>query len=225
MQSDRWHPGWAVQFAQDYFRLSDAAVMALYGTVGKRLMSALWDTMGTALYHDPRYAVRQEIFQTMTPLRSCPLFFQSLPSHATVLDVGAGTAELERRQWIDRGGRTILMDLPGPNQRYTAAKYQDCAVTLTDRIPQSRVEGLICVDVLEHLVDPMAFLEASWACLKPGGRALLWFDGSLPHPGHLPEAVAQRPLYDKWLLTHTNVIWQGVVDFVEKPKRWWSFAA
>lgn len=188
-------------------------------------MLALWEQHGDAFYHLPDFVLRQEWFHSMSyQTRSSPSFFASLPVDGTLLDWGCGTAENSRRGWIDHGGRTILMDVPGPNFDYCKAKYAPFHVEhrpVSEPLPRG-YDALVCLDVLEHVTEPIKVLESLWDGLKPGGQALLWFDDSLPAAGHLPDSIALRGDYDRWLLKHATIRWQGGFDWVEKPRRWWA---
>lgn len=188
-------------------------------------MYRLFAEHGEAVYHRPEVALRQEWFHEQPGgERDCAILYDLMPSTATLLDWGCGTAETERRQWIDPGRATILMDLEGPNFDYVRAKYQGMDVqvrALSEGLP-ARYDALLCLDVLEHIPHPMEAVLALWDRLAPGGYAAFWFEDTYPYPGHLKEAIAERPEYEAWLYAHTTIIRRNWLDIVQKPRRWWQ---
>ena len=223
--SDRSSPGWATRFALDYFGLDDSALSRITGYLGREFLLDAWYRLGADIYHMPEYVLRQEWFHGLwkTGHRAMPQEFFDAVGHGTILDWGCGTAEAERVPWIDQGGETVLADLPGPNLKYTQEKYEglnvQCFPARFDLI--DRPDGIICIDVLEHVEKPMEMVKALWDTLKPGGFAVFWFDDGFPHPGHLKESIDQLPVFDQWLQRSAIIHSQKFFDFVEKPRRWW----
>lgn len=109
-----------------------------------------------------------------------------LPVHArNVLEIGCGAgATLEWLQSSGRANTTTGIEPSGP-----AAAL---ARTRIDRLLEGPVEQhldglepeaydlLLCLDVLEHLVDPWAVLKRLRECLRPGGSVIV----SLPNVRH-----------------------------------------
>ena len=229
MRSDRSARGWAFGFAQDYFGWDSHQASQVTGKDGWRHMLALWEQHGEAIYAMPEYVLRQEWFHGLGPTisRAYPSFFDALSPSARLLDFGCGTAEVTRRPWTDAGREAILMDVESPNLAYVRAKYPQQNVTVRtvrEGLP-ARYDALVCLDVLEHIPSPMAVLREVWERLRPGGYALLWFDGSFPAGGHLQASIDELPAYDAWLTTETHILHQGWVDWVQKPRRWWQVLA
>lgn len=52
--------------------------------------------------------------------------------------------------------------------------------------PESPVDLVLSVEILEHAPDPEALLRAAWDCLVPGGRLIVTCatDPRAPHSGH-----------------------------------------
>jgi SAM-dependent methyltransferase len=228
-KSDRSSTGWAVRFALDYFHLPESKLWEIAGAKGREFLLEAWRVSGAAIYQMPEYALRQEWFHGYSGFvhkRIPDEFYDAVTVSETILDWGCGTAEAERQDWIDRGRKTILMDLPGPNLEYVREKYRGYPVTTLsigqDVVPK-HCRGLICIDVLEHLERPIEAVKFLWDNLKPGGFAVFWFDPSYPHPGHLRESTDQINLYDEWLSNVAIIHKRGLFDFVEKPRRWWTF--
>jgi hypothetical protein len=51
--------------------------------------------------------------------------------------------------------------------------------------PMDACEWLVCIEVLEHLEDPVAFLRALRAALAPGGRAFITAALNAAHVDHI----------------------------------------
>jgi SAM-dependent methyltransferase len=220
--------GWAARFALKYFDLPEGKLRDIAGVSGREFLQEAWRLSGAAIYQMPEYALRQEWFHgffLQADNRIPEQFYDAVTVSETILDWGCGTAEAERQDWIDRGRKTILMDLPGPNLEYTREKYRGYPVTTLsigqDVVPK-HCRGLICIDVLEHLERPIEAVKFLWDNLKPGGYAVIWFDPSYPHPGHFKESIAQIPAYDRWLHGAAIIHKRTRFDFVEKPRRWWN---
>lgn len=223
-KSDRLRPGWAIDCAISYFGLTEYDVRKVSGSAGRDLLLDMWNRQGAGLYDSPYYALRQEWFHTFLSIRRSPVFFERLRRSAVVLDWGCGTAEFERCDWIDKGGRTILVDIENDNFQYTKSKYEGLNVSFKSPIDSidEEVDVLICLDVLEHLENPMQTLNKIWEYLKPGGTALLWFDHSYPHPGHIKSSIDKIPVYEHWIRKNTEIVKLGPMDIVRKHKNgWW----
>ena len=200
--------------------MPDSAVEEIAGKNGLKIIADLWVRTGDEMYHSPYFALRQEWFHYANPFRRKPAFFDRLHCDSIVLDWGCGTAELDRIDWIDRGGKIILADVPGPNFEYTKHKYDGFNVefrSVYDPIDYN-YDALVCMDVLEHIPNPMEVMLKLWDGLNPCGQALLWFESGFPHPGHLFESVKQVSKYDEWLYKNTDVVSRYVCDWVRKPK-------
>ena len=70
-------------------------------------------------------------------------------------------------------------------------------------------------------------VKGDWAWqrpdLKPGGWALIAFDLTHPHPGHLKSSIDQYPRYRDWLIRNTKVVLPSHrVDFVSKHVPWYK---
>jgi SAM-dependent methyltransferase len=109
-------------------------------------------------------------------------------------EIGIGSALYSRR---------LLEALPGlrgtgfdisPSSRDFAARHlrafglqQRLALQLQDVVaePITPVRWLVCVEVLEHLEDPLAFLRALRAGLAPGGRAFITAALNAAHADHI----------------------------------------
>jgi SAM-dependent methyltransferase len=220
----RQHPQWSLAFALDYFHYPVEVVEFIAGQVGQQRLWDYWKKNGYQMYDEPLYAIRQEIYHTSLFMRRIPAFFDRLPEGTTVLDYGCGTAEMERLDWIDKGGKTILADCEGPNFEYVKAKYPHTPAVKINGTYPTGYGALICCHVFEHMENPIEALKELWDGLLPGGQALLWFDRSWPAPGHLIESIGHYPEYRAFLKKHAiSVASLRQYDWVMKPKRRWSW--
>jgi SAM-dependent methyltransferase len=125
---------------------------------------------------------------------------------ASFAEVGIGTGIYSRRllQGLpDARGKGY--DISPASKTYAERHIQ--AFGLSDRFevelrdvvtePVSPVKCLVCVEVLEHLEDPQAFLRALRAGLAPGGRAFITAALDAPNADHIylyrkPEEVLEH---------------------------------
>lgn len=231
--SDRTQQLWPLAYARSYFNWEEDKCWELAGNKGWKKQFALWEFLdskgrGNEFYHLPNHVIRQEWFHSSgLPTRYCPNFFENL--RGSLFDFGCGTAEMARRSWIDRYETTFLLEQTGPNLTYLKRKFYGYNVMFCDRIPQN-YDGFLCMDVLEHIHNPMDTVKALWEHLKPGGMAVIWFDHTYPAAGHFKESIDQIPAYKTWMKKHTHILHAGSLneeslvryDWLAKPKHWWS---
>ena len=86
------------------------------------------------------------------------------------IDISASSKQFAERQ----------MAAFGFSPRYTV-KLEDATVDT----PATSASALICVEVLEHLEDPVAFLRALRGILKPGGKAFITAALNAAHTDHI----------------------------------------
>jgi SAM-dependent methyltransferase len=97
---------------------------------------------------------------------------------ATVVDIGGRDVNGSPRMLFP-GSAYLVVDLedgPGVDVVADARQWR----------PESPVDLVLVVEVLEHAPDPEALLRASWAALVPGGRLIVTCatDPRAPHSGH-----------------------------------------
>lgn len=110
------------------------------------------------------------------------------------LEVGVGTG-LYSRRLLQRVGSVqgTGVDISPAAMKFTEAHLQ--AFSVHDRYqlklqdimdePLAPTHWLVCVEVLEHLEDPVAFLSALRRHLAPGGRAFVTAAINAPHVDHI----------------------------------------
>lgn len=132
-----------------------------------------------------------------------------LPAHAArVLEVGCGTGSTLR--WLKETGRcdeAIGLEL-FDSAAVVARKFADHVTVgdaerlIGDAFEVASFDLILCLDVLEHMVDPWAFIARAERLLKPGGILI----ASIPNVRHLgvliPLAFAGRWQYQS----------QGILD-------------
>ncbi|NUZ08198.1 class I SAM-dependent methyltransferase [Schlegelella sp. ID0723] len=113
---------------------------------------------------------------------------------ATFAEVGIGTALFSRRI-LERtpSARGDGYDISPSSCRY--AEQHVAAIGAADRYvvhcqdiletPMTPVPWLVCVEVLEHLEDPVGFLRALRSALQPGGKAFITAAINAAHSDHI----------------------------------------
>jgi SAM-dependent methyltransferase len=109
-------------------------------------------------------------------------------------DVGVGTGFYSRLALVGAGRVSGLGFDISPSSRDYAIRQAGAfaagdryAVEIRDvvRDPADPVDWLICVEVLEHLEDPIEFLGALRGLLRPGGKAFIATALNAPNADHI----------------------------------------
>jgi SAM-dependent methyltransferase len=95
-----------------------------------------------------------------------------LPAGARVLDAGAGASKYRPFFAHCRYETQDFCRYEGPLVHYAQAIDYVCDIT-TIPLPDASLDAILCTEVLEHIVDPMAALTEFARLLKPGGKLLL----------------------------------------------------
>jgi SAM-dependent methyltransferase len=103
-----------------------------------------------------------------------------------LLDIGAGPGYLVRVA-LDRGWDAKGVELAEEAKRHGRRVYGVTYVELDD-IEDGSLDVVTCHHVLEHLMEPAAFLDRVHRALKPGGLAVF----HVPHQRPLTFAVRDR---------------------------------
>lgn len=125
---------------------------------------------------------------------------------AAFVEVGVGTGLYTRRLLeLAPAARGLAVDISPASCAFTTAHLAAFGlagrseVRLQDVVtePLAPTDWLICVEVLEHLEDPLAFLRVLRAALAPGGRAFVTAALNAAHVDHLhlyrtPEEVGDQ---------------------------------
>ncbi|MGZ5030119.1 MAG: class I SAM-dependent methyltransferase [Methylobacter sp.] len=153
-----------------------AELDAVYGSFSWSSVPALLKARTSIAHHafihsygDYHSATRSEM------LRLLP------PDIGTLLDVGGGTGNFARTFMAERGGRAILLESNA--WAATVARTQGIEVLEGNFQSVQMTEHYDCVamlDVLEHLLDPLAALVKAHQVLRKQGVLLL----SVPNVGH-----------------------------------------
>ena len=116
-------------------------------------------------------------------------FIKTLPPSAAVLDVGAGDGSLQVfRHWPDPPRPDLLMFAWAGIKGASFDLYDASEVGSWPEHPPSfggrRFDAIIAANFVEHIDDPIAFVEWSIARLAPGGR--LYLEWPRPESALLP---------------------------------------
>lgn len=121
------------------------------------------------LLHDASYLVLKDMRKALAPIIAT--------AYGTVIDYGAGS-------------QAYRYLLPA-NIRYRGADFhvnKPDDILLTDErhlpVPDNSADWVLSLQVLEHVVDPAAYIGECFRVLRPSGTLLLSTHGSWPyHPG------------------------------------------
>lgn len=201
---------WAVRFCQGYFEFREEVVLAMASRAGVEILRHLWMDFGEKVYESCLYLLREELYRSSHAFamsQRMPAFFAALPVDGVILDYGCGTAEYARSEWYDRGRRGDLFDIGRLVYDYLEAKYKGFDnLVMIKEIGENQYDGIICLDVFEHLPNPIDVTADLVKVLKPGGQALFFFCPVEGICGHLPSSIAQLPEWEKWVFDHLSLI-------------------
>jgi SAM-dependent methyltransferase len=157
-----------------------------------------------------------------------------LPTYAArVLDVGCGGGcTLGWLKASGRAGTTVGIELAEAAAAQARSRVDELhvgdATVLIDVLPQASFDLVLCLDVLEHLVDPWEFAARLPWMMKPGALLV----ASVPNVRHL-EVVLPLLLRGQWryardgLLDRTHLRFftrEGVLALLSPPglhvERW-----
>lgn len=154
--------------------------------------------------HDKRKPHSASIYAD-TPIAYLP---QPL-SGKRILDVGCGNGYWSNRIRELGGGEVIGIDASTqgieiarsqyPGVRFEQVLMNDQILTDLDSAP---FDGVISVEVIEHIFDPRGFVKSCFQALKPGGTLVL----TTPYNGYLKNLALS--LANKWDF-HLNPLWDG----------------
>jgi 2-polyprenyl-3-methyl-5-hydroxy-6-metoxy-1,4-benzoquinol methylase len=100
---------------------------------------------------------------------------------ASLLDVGCGSGALSARL-TDRGYRIVATDLNLDAFHAAVPAVQwDASDLATAPVGTASLDGVCCIEVLEHVENPLGTLANLAALVKPGGYLFL----STPNVGHI----------------------------------------
>jgi len=150
------------------------------------------------------------------PYSSHTLVLDSLPAEGhgrRLLDVGCAVGYLAE-VLATRGFRVTGMDRCEPAGDRS---FDFVEANLDGRLPPlgGRFAFIVCADVLEHLCDPLGFLQQLRILLEPDGKLV----ASLPNSGHAyfrwNVLLGRFPAHDRGLFDRTHLhfyTWDGWVD-------------
>ena len=135
---------------------------------------------------------------------------ERLPAGSWVLDAGAGSSKYRGFFSHCRYQTQDFCQYRGPLVQYREPIDYVCDITAVP-LPDWSLDAIVCTEVLEHVVDPMAVLKEFARLLKPGGKLMLtapfvsyvhmepyhyysgyshfWYEHWLPRLGFTPETI------------------------------------
>ena len=206
---------WAIEQCLAFFSLTQGDMEFIRSAHGVEWLMERYAANPATFYEEPLSILRQEIYHAQySGAYHHPGFWLTVPPGGVVLDYGCGTAEVPRCPWILRGGEYVGVETSSACLRYLRQKYRQGNVLFLNG-PEALCpdtgdgllcDGLLCLDVLEHVSEPLALTAMLWDTLKVRGHALWRFSDAYPHPGHLRESIVQIPAWFEWLSKRSTII-------------------
>lgn len=121
------------------------------------------------------------------------------PSTRSLLDVGCSVGTLGAAIKAMYGAHVTGIELAGDMAAEAALRLDEVLVGDSASIvpdptfDHRRFDTIVCADVLEHLIDPWAFMASVTRCLTPGGT----FIASIPNVRHFT-TLFQLAICGRW---------------------------
>ena len=95
------------------------------------------------------------------------------------------------------GHRVTYFEVPGYTQQFASNLFDRCGLdiqvlTETEAIPRGAFDAVVCLDVLEHVPDPPAFVGEICRYMKPNARLLAHAPFYMIHPDYPTHLLANR---------------------------------
>ena len=113
-----------------------------------------------------------------------------------VLNLGDGLG-FDSVYLTQAGHRITYFELPSYAEAFARRLFTDCApevLVVTDQahLTAGRYDAVVCLDVLEHVHDPPAFVKVIAGYLRPGGRLIVNAPFMVIHPTTATHLRANR---------------------------------
>lgn len=111
-------------------------------------------------------------------------FMRDITTHGmAMLDYGAGVGYFTS---ASRAYSKLAVDVPGIPTDWLSFAFPDIEVAGAPYVPRAEAwDMIVCVDVLEHILEPMEILKVLINGLRIGGKFLYFFADTVHDSGHV----------------------------------------
>jgi len=113
-----------------------------------------------------------------------------------ILSVGDGLG-FDSAYFAQLGHNVTYFEVPGYSEAFARKLFAECdgsitVVTNQNEIPLNKYDAVICLDVLEHVLDPHAFVETVAGYLCHGGELIVNASFYMIHPSNPTHLKSNR---------------------------------
>jgi len=165
------------------------------------------DIWRQAYLSDGKYNYKKKILKVYHLVRN-----ERLPKDAPIIDYGGGAGVIVHYLAMKGYTSVDIADIPSKTIQFVRkimSGFLRSVIVLDDSegLPQAHYTVIICVDVLEHTMEPLSIVKRLLASLRSGGLLIINFPKEVDFSGaHLESAQKQRDAVFDLLNTTCNTL-------------------